>query len=366
MKYQPEQFSLNRLCQFRNQDVESDFMDYDRIASLNIVRVFMLIVGVVFALFTFSDYYFYRGKDVFPVALGLRGIGLSITIAAFFLIGRLKRYNHALTVVTLTQLAIFAIYLINLYILDATQIDLQFMTIILFTMAAFLIPNVWKNALAIACIIFTSYMIFCAINTNVPEATSLFMRGLYLGICLVCCAIFLHGREASRRRHFAAEKRLEYLSITDKLTSIYNRNRFEIVLGAWIKNKRHDPFSLLLFDIDDFKKVNDCLGHTAGDQALVKIAEIISAHIRDEDIFARWGGEEFVILFDSTGIEKASELAERLRRVVEVNPWGEAGKITISIGVAEYRQNETIVEFVNRADEKMYEAKKSGKNQVVA
>ena len=366
MNYKPEQFSLNKLCQFRSRDVELDFMDYDKTASLNIVRFMILVMGVVFALFMFADIYFYSDKAIFPVSIGLRAIGLSFAVAAFFLAGKFKRYEYALVIVTLTQLVMFALYLVNLYILEATQTDLQFMTIMLFIMAAFLIPNLWKNSLAIACTILTAYIIFCATNTYPAGATSLLMRGIYLCICLVSCAVFLYGRETSRRRQFSAEKLLEYLSITDKLTAAYNRSHFEQVLGTWIKNKRHEPIALLLFDIDDFKKVNDRFGHMAGDQALVGIAEVVSAHIRDEDLFARWGGEEFVVLFSNTGIEKATELAERLRRVVEVNPWGDAGKITISVGVAEYRENESLVDFVNRVDKKMYDAKRAGKNRVMA
>jgi diguanylate cyclase (GGDEF)-like protein len=160
------------------------------------------------------------------------------------------------------------------------------------------------------------------------------------------------------------------MSITDRLTGIYNRGRFEYILDLWIRNMRHDPFCLLLYDIDDFKKVNDHMGHAVGDQVLVETSKIISASIRDDDIFARWGGEEFVILFSGTKIERAAELAERLRKAVESNPCGEAGKITISIGVVEYRRGEpageTIPDFFKRVDAKMYEAKQSGKNRVVA
>jgi len=366
MNYKPEQFALNKLCQFRSRDVESDFMDYDRSVSQNIVRVLILLVGSVFALFIFSDIYFYRDKSVFPLAVGLRAVGLLITVAAFFLVGKFKRFNHALIMVTLMQLALFAIYLVNLHILQATQLYLQFMTAMLFIMAVFLIPNVWKNSFIAGCIILAGYLIFRANALTPLESATLTMQGIYLGICLACCAIFLFGRENSRRKQFAAEKLMEFISITDSLTAIYNRSRFEHVLGTWIKNMRHNPISLLLFDIDDFKKVNDRFGHTVGDQVIVGITEVISAHIRDEDMFARWGGEEFVLLFSNTGIERASELAERLRRLVEVNPHVEAEKVTISIGVAEYQQGESITEFVNRADEKMYEAKRAGKNQVMA
>jgi diguanylate cyclase (GGDEF)-like protein len=156
------------------------------------------------------------------------------------------------------------------------------------------------------------------------------------------------------------------MSITDKLTGIYNRGRFEYVLGLWIKNMRHDPFCMIMIDIDDFKKINDNFGHNAGDQVLFNTTTIISANIRDDDIFARWGGEEFVILFGSTTINRATELAERLRVAISNNEYGEAGKITISIGVAQYRRTESLLEFINRADSKMYEAKKAGKNKVIS
>ena len=366
MEYKPEHFVLNKLCQFRNRDAEADFMDYDKKVSLNIIRALVLMVGAVFALFIFADFYFYHGTQAFLTAVILRTFGLLLTIAVFFLITRFKRYSYALVVVTLTQLVLFAIYLVNLYLLEATQVYLQFMTAMLFIMAMFLIPNVWKNSIIGACTVLAGYMIF-RINVLEPlERSSMIMQGIYLFICLTCCAIFLFGRETSRRKQFAAEKHMKHISITDSLTGIYNRGRFEHVLGAWIKNTRRNAISLILFDIDDFKSVNDRFGHTVGDKVLVGLTEIVSAHIRDEDMFARWGGEEFVVLFGNTNLDRAKEQAERLRRLVEINPCANVGKTTISIGIAEYRQGETITEFVSRADAKMYEAKRAGKNRVMA
>ena len=367
MEYKHEQFTLNKLCEFSNRETESDFMAYDKIASLKTVRYLMLLMGIVFTLFAFSDYHFYRGENAFIPSLGIRGIGLFVTVVAFFLAGKFKRYSQTLVMVTLTQLALFALYLLNVYLIEGREPDLQYMSVILFTLAVFLIPNVWKNCLIAGCVIWVGYIIFCSMRSSDSAASpSLTQRGIYLGICLVACAIFIFGRENSRRRQFAAEKILEFISITDMLTGISNRGRFEFVLGQWIKNMRHNPFSLLLFDIDDFKKVNDRFGHTVGDQVLVGTTGVVSTNIRDEDIFARWGGEEFVVLFGSTGIERARELAERLRKAVESTSHAEAGRVTISIGIAEYRQGETITDFVNRADEKMYEAKRAGKNQVMA
>ena len=359
-----ERYNLNKFGQFRNRSVEADFIEYDRTASLNTVRTLLLIMGIAFALFVFSDFHFYGDLDVFPFAVGLRLSALLIAVLSFFFLGKFKRYENTLKAATLVQLTVFSFYLLNMYILQGTQLYLQFMTVVVFFLVVFLTPNTWKNCLVAGIIIWLGYTVSRLTFLDFTKAYSFIPTTIYLGLCLVCCSISIHGREKNRRKQFAAEKRLEHMSITDSLTGISNRDYFERVLSTWIKNMRHNPFSLLLFDIDDFKKVNDRFGHTTGDNVLVGTTETVSAHIRDEDVFARWGGEEFVILFSDTNLEQAGELAERLRKRVEVHLYPETGRVTISIGVAEYKLGETIMDFVNRADEKMYEAKRAGKNQV--
>ena len=365
MEYNRELYVINKFCEFKNRQSESDFREHEKTASLSIARFMILIMGIIFIVFAISDYYYYGEKRVFIFSLALRVLAILIALIVFFVAGSIKHYNNTLTLFTLTELAVFAIYLLNLYILKANQIALQFMTVTIFILTVYLIPNLWKNCLIASCLVWAGYISFSAVFGNPADVPSLFQRGIYLGVCLVACAIFLYGRESSRRRQFATEKHLEFMSITDRLTGIYNRGRFEYILGLWIKNMRHDPFCLLLFDIDDFKKVNDRFGHSAGDQVLIGTTEIITSHIRDNDIFARWGGEEFVVLFSNTDIERAADLAERLRKAVEAHEHGEAGKVTISIGVAKYQRTEKILNFINRADEKMYEAKKAGKNRVI-
>ena len=366
MEYKQERFKLNTFCEFSHRDVEADFMEYEKTASLNTSRFLLLVLGLAFATFAVSDFIYYRHRSVFIVSVGLRMAVLILTVAVMSLLGKFKRYNNALLLVSATELAIFVVYLFNLFILQGQEATLQFMSIMLLILAVFLIPNVWKNCLFNGIVIFLGYIIYSAVFLDPDASPTLVQRTIYLGICLLACAISIYGRERSRRSQFAAEKLLEFMSIVDKLTSIYNRARFEYVLNMWIKNMRHNPFCLILFDIDDFKKVNDRFGHPAGDQALVATSEVVTASIRDDDFFARWGGEEFVILFGKTGIVRAVELAERLRCAVEANPCGEAGHITVSIGVVQYRRGETLGMLVKRADDKMYEAKQAGKNRVVS
>jgi diguanylate cyclase (GGDEF)-like protein len=346
-------------------------MEHEKTASFGIARILMLAMGVTFTLFAVSDYWYYREENSFFISLALRGAALISVIIALFIASSVKRYDRALLLITLTELAVFAVYLINLYNQQTrTPAVTHSMSVLILVLAVFLIPNLWKNCLFAGLVIVTCYLIFCSAFADRIDSPPLPQQGIYLGICLAFCAVFTYIREKSERRHFAREKLLESMTITDWLTGIYNRRRFEHILGLWIKNRRHDPFCLLFFDIDDFKKVNDTFGHKAGDEVLQKIAEIVSSKIRDDDIFARWGGEEFVVLFSKMNIAMGNALAERLRKAVEDNHFGKAGKVTISIGVVQYhrvennKNNETLENFVTRADDKMYEAKKAGKNRV--
>jgi two-component system, cell cycle response regulator len=380
MESRHERYAINKFCEFKDREVESDFMEYEKTTSLGIVRILILIMGFSFALFVISDYYYYGKESGFYFSLALRCAALIITIVSSFFAVSFKRYDRTLILITLTELAVFIIYLLNLYASIFSASGRQagepaitnFMSVLILILAVFLIPNRWKNCIFAGIFIITSYLIFCSVFLSHVDLPSVLQQGLYLGICLVSCAIFIYGRENSERKHFAAEKLLELMTITDWLTGIYNRRRFEYILNLWIKNKRHDPFCLLFFDIDDFKIVNDTYGHKAGDEVLVKTTSVVSSKIRDDDIFARWGGEEFVVLFSGISIDMGRELAERLRKAVENNPLSEAEKVTISIGVVQYRRgennvgNESIEDFVARADEKMYDAKRAGKNMVKA
>ncbi|MFA5215670.1 diguanylate cyclase [Sulfuricurvum sp.] len=163
------------------------------------------------------------------------------------------------------------------------------------------------------------------------------------------------------------EHELEKAAATDPLTNAANR----LQCNQWLKlaidqaHLSNTPVTLILFDIDDFKKVNDTFGHNAGDDVLVQIADIVRTMVRSSDMFARWGGEEFVILQIDTPYEGTIALAERLRKEIEQSVFKNVGQITISIGVAQYDNIGSIEAFVKKADDAMYDAKVAGKNKVV-
>lgn len=158
---------------------------------------------------------------------------------------------------------------------------------------------------------------------------------------------------------------LEYLVCYDGLTKIYNRRYFnEYLSGELKKAERYQRcFSLIMFDIDHFKRVNDTYGHDAGDSVLKELSWLIQTNIRKSDVLSRLGGEEFGILAPETGIEDAFRLSEKLRGIVEENTFKYAGKITISLGVAQFNQGDSIDSIYKRADNALYCAKNNGRNR---
>lgn len=167
----------------------------------------------------------------------------------------------------------------------------------------------------------------------------------------------------------AKASKYETLAVTDRLTGTYNRVKFEQELQVEIdKIKRYslNPFSLVLFDIDNFKSINDTHGHLAGDTVLRKLAKVVKESLRSSDIFARWGGEEFVVLLTFTAGKNGYEAAESLRKVIENAPMEmPVKKITCSFGITDFKEDDNVHSLLKRADDAMYQAKNSGKNKVV-
>lgn len=163
-------------------------------------------------------------------------------------------------------------------------------------------------------------------------------------------------------------KNLEHMAMTDQLTKIYNRLKFGNLLEAEIAKakKSKKPLSLIMLDIDHFKKINDTYGHQTGDYALVTTVEIIKDHIRTADIFARWGGEEFMILLPGATIEAAKTKAEILRSAMDEYDYIEPSNVTGSFGVVQLADSDTVDSLTKRVDEALYAAKNAGRNKVVA
>jgi len=158
---------------------------------------------------------------------------------------------------------------------------------------------------------------------------------------------------------------LEYLTITDHLTGIYNRRYFQQKIEEEIKRaKRYgNALSVIMIDIDFFKKINDTHGHNVGDEVLVEYSKLIKSYLRDVDVFCRIGGEEFMIILPYATEEDAQIIAEKLRQEIETHK--QILALTMSFGVTQYIKGESEEFLYKRVDSALYEAKESGRNRVV-
>ncbi|MAN50415.1 MULTISPECIES: GGDEF domain-containing protein [unclassified Marinimicrobium] len=158
---------------------------------------------------------------------------------------------------------------------------------------------------------------------------------------------------------------LEDKAKTDPLTGAFNRQGIEeaIALGL-VERREGKPLSLIMVDVDRFKPINDHYGHAVGDQVLTGLSSLVKHNIRGTDLFARWGGEEFVLVCRDTELREAAGLAEKLRALLAEEEFEQVGRITASFGVATLRQGETLDEIFNRVDQALYKAKEFGRNRV--
>jgi two-component system, cell cycle response regulator len=177
---------------------------------------------------------------------------------------------------------------------------------------------------------------------------------------------FLSGADAEAKYH----EEIYRMTIVDGLTQIHNKRAlFEALEKELMRARRYErDLALLMFDIDFFKRINDQYGHLAGDHVLRELARIVQERIRREEVFARYGGEEFVILLPETPLPGAAALAESLRARVANHAFvfqGERIPVTVSIGTALLGENDKVAsDLIQRADEKLYEAKRGGRNRV--
>ena len=233
----------------------------------------------------------------------------------------------------------------------------------------------WCGLVIIASFYFADIIIMHLLPIFIPDNEAVaVMRTLQLGFNWIVSTIgvslivlsIVYFNKVLFPKIMSMEDELKKLASTDSLTQAYNRTKFDEILSKETERaRRYDhSLSVVLFDIDHFKKVNDTYGHLAGDQVLKTIVDITRKNIREIDYLIRWGGEEFMIILPETGLDKAEELAERIRQIIEIHQFNEIGKVTVSFGVAQLRKSDSEKTFIKRSDDALYKAKINGRNRV--
>ena len=215
-----------------------------------------------------------------------------------------------------------------------------------------------------------------------PSAHELYMRGIVVLLFTITSIIarnLIHTQEKTNQelnKHKnnlqglveMRTEQLEKLATIDDLTQVYNRRKIYELAGYEIDRsiRYKHPLSVIMIDIDHFKKINDSYGHDIGDKILQQVCDSISAIIRKPDIFGRVGGEEFMLLLPETSGDDASDFAERIRTTIEQKEFETVKNVTISLGVTECVEEDNILPLFKRADNALYTAKNDGRNRVVS
>lgn len=208
---------------------------------------------------------------------------------------------------------------------------------------------------------------FLAANSNTLSIVLIVVFGAGLTL-LMTLMVYLLITQRARALSLVDERTqdLRLLNITDHLTGVYNRRHFEELMERLLidANVQYRPLSLIMFDVDHFKHINDRWGHQCGDNVLKSLCARISSATRKTDLLCRTGGEEFALICPDSELSDTKQLAEKLRALISTLPFDEVGQATCSFGVATWIPSESFDAFIRRADTAMYSAKSGGRDQV--
>jgi diguanylate cyclase (GGDEF)-like protein len=228
------------------------------------------------------------------------------------------------------------------------------------------ILNRWSNAQIVKQTDYTLFYYLAAIMSLI----FLIFSWRYLVSIKVLVALNDKNQELEQIRQelLNANKNLEYLSFHDNLTQLYNRHYFMSTLNDHFSHvlRQKGTSAILMIDLDYFKKINDEYGHVVGDKILQQFSLILSKALRAGDIAARWGGEEFIVLLPKANKEQSMFMAQRLIEAVEKYSFESNIRLTISVGVSQYKANDNIESWIERADTALYQAKNEGRNCIKA
>lgn len=195
-----------------------------------------------------------------------------------------------------------------------------------------------------------------------------FLR-LNVALSMIILIMYIHEVAMDKAQKYEQDSLsvLEELSLNDALTGIANRRRINSLLDTEFERaKRYQtPFSIVLFDIDYFKKINDNYGHLVGDNTLKSLSKLVNETIRKTEVVGRWGGEEFILILPEANINTSFLVAEKIRKIISKTKFKDlGGSLTCSFGVSEYKQGITLDELIEQADQALYKAKENGRNMV--
>ncbi|WP_052090642.1 GGDEF domain-containing protein [Desulfosporosinus sp. HMP52] len=363
----PQTQAISKLTgMFLDKDLERRFEDSYLNRSKNQLRRIAQGIGMLFFIFIFYDFSANKSNETLVIICICRFIFLFLGIFFYY---RLDFFLKSSTFfkITVYELIYINLFFIIVFVYETSHFLIQAFAInVIIFGVFFLIPNILHYRIFIALYTLAGFLVV-TMSKYTPAFTELIAIYSYLLIAIFINTISVYSLGKYMRLDYVYKQYFKELSTKDPLTNTYNRLKFNESLSSEIElAKRYgNTFSLIMFDIDHFKNFNDKKGHSFGDKILVEVSNLVKESIRGVDIFARWGGEEFVILLPHTVSDEATALAERLRRAIYKESLKKEIPLTCSFGVTSFYNHDNHDVIMERVDRALYKAKGSGRNVVV-
>lgn len=360
-------YEINYLAEFKDKGREEEFHDNEVRKGLRTSRNTVLIFSLVNLLFFIGDVIWLADAGMSALifhSLIPRIITLILTIITCVLLNIIDNKKTAINAVI--ALAIVA-YLLHEYIANYfyTELIFELFDLVILTFALFTIPSRWITSVLASVLLLIIFIVFSPVIMPTVDYMIKGISIVYLFSHVLVVGTLMFRMNIQKRLNYLQYIRLEELARTDELTKIPNRAACDKTLDQMCST--HYKFAVILLDMDDFKQINDTYGHLAGDEVIVKTIETIKNEIRQDDIVARWGGEEFIIILPNTTMEGAVETANRIRdSLIKIKCEDQLGTVTASFGVTAFINGEDTKSIIKRVDQLLYLAKNHGKNKVIA
>lgn len=355
-----------RNATFQDKHLEKAYLEDEVRSVLKYARPAVLALGFLFFIFLIPDYLLNQSQEVIRNIFFVRLFFLMLIIVLFYLLKYQRFYINLTRWVLLYAFIASGCYLLIYYLYETPNFFMQSLGVVALILAFFNVVNDWIGTVLISLLLCCGFIVVTIIRPENVLPSSFSGVIVYFLIVIIVSSISAYRIHTYKRKQYIDRINLERLSEKDALTGIYNRGKLDKELKRWVELAcRYDhSLALIMFDLDNLKEINDEYGHLIGDNVIKELTAIIGGMLRSSDVFARWGGDEFIILLPYAERDMALDLAERIRDLVSSNSFQYIRSLSCSFGVAVYEKGDDVMSLVRKADSSLYSAKQKGKNLV--
>jgi len=356
--------SNSNFFNFKDKKLSIKYHEWSKEARRQQISVVMFLTATLYIIASQIER-FIAPVDVLPLMITIH----LILIPSMLLFISFLAYNkkNSLYISILVILAPIVATIGNMLVVSQLEYPVTYLTADYLTIFwVFAVSGLRLLHATISAVIIFCISVFCIYNMTSINSYIFIMHLFWMFASFSFGFVGAYLLEKSNKDTFLTHEELIHISRTDSLTGLQNRSRLNEILEEKIERfKRYSTqFAVAIVDIDFFKDVNDTYGHQVGDQVLVEMADVIKEDIRMTDEFIRFGGEEFILIYEEVSSDEAVDIVQKLCLKIESHNFGVVKKKTISIGFTLCHEDDTVVSILKRADEALYKAKENGRNCV--